>query len=72
MKIQKLVGHNIKKYRLQKKYTQEDLAIMCNLHRTYISIIELGKKSPSLDVLDNIAKQLKIKIKDLFTEYEEN
>jgi hypothetical protein len=66
MLIQELVGMNIRKYRILKKYSQEDLAMKCNLHRTYISSIELGKKSPSLNVLDNIAKQLDIKIKDLF------
>ena len=66
MKIQEIVGKNIKKYRLQKKLTQEELAEICDLHRTYISSIESGVKSPSLNILFRISNELEINIKNLF------
>jgi hypothetical protein len=66
VKIQEIVGKNIKKYRLQKKLTQEELAEICDLHRTYISSIERGVKSPSLNILFRISNELEINIKNLF------
>ncbi|WYE26543.1 helix-turn-helix transcriptional regulator [Fusobacterium polymorphum] len=56
----------MKKYRLTKKYSQEKLADLCNLHRTYISNIELGKKSPSLFVIEKLAEVLEIEVMKLF------
>ena len=46
-------GKNLRKYRLEKKLSQEKLAEIAGLHRTYISDIERGKRSISLD---NIGK----------------
>ena len=66
MKIQYILGKNIKKYRWTKKYSQEKLADLCNLHRTYISNIELGKKSPSLFVIEKLAEVLEIEVMKLF------
>ena len=66
MTIQKKVGSNIKKYRKLKKISQEKLAEYSNLHRTYISSIERGLKSPSLDVVERISNVLQVDIKNLF------
>lgn len=66
MTIQKKVGSNIKKYRKLKKISQEKLAEYSNLHRTYISSIERGLKSPSLDVVERISNILQVDIKNLF------
>lgn len=38
--------------------SQEDLALECGLHRTYISQLERGRKSPTLRTLVLIAKAL--------------
>lgn len=46
--------------------SQEELAIKCKLHRTYIGIIERGEKNLCLENIEIIAKALKIDIKDLF------
>lgn len=66
MTIQKKVGSNIQKYRKLKKISQEKLAEYSNLHRTYISSIERGLKSPSLDVVERISNILQVDIKNLF------
>lgn len=66
MKICKVLGENVYRYRLEKKYSQEKLAELSNLHRTYISAIELGKKSPSLKTIEVLAKILEVEVFELF------
>lgn len=61
MNLCKLVGQNIKKYRLEKKLSQEGLAFGSGLHRTYISSLERGKRNATILVLGQIADALKIK-----------
>lgn len=65
MNILKKFGNSIKKYRLKMKISQEELADLSNLHRTYIGGIERGERNLSLKNIEKIAKALKIKIKDL-------
>jgi len=59
-------GKNVKKYRLEAKISQEKLGELCDLHRTYISDIERGKRSISLNNIEKIALALKIDIQNLF------
>lgn len=61
MNLCKLVGQNIRKYRLEKKLSQEGLAFESGLHRTYISSLERGKRNATILVLGQIADALKIK-----------
>jgi len=46
--------------------SQEWFAEKCWLHRTYISIIERGKKNVCLENIEIIAKNLNVDIKELF------
>lgn len=41
-------GNHIKKIRLERKLSQENLASLSNLDRTYISGVERGKRNISL------------------------
>lgn len=66
MNICEKFGKNVKKYRLDAKISQEKLAELCDLHRTYISDVERGKRSISLNNIEKISLALKINIKDLF------
>lgn len=43
------IGKNIRKYRLMKKYRQEDLADKTGLSTNYIGMVERGEKVPSLE-----------------------
>jgi transcriptional regulator with XRE-family HTH domain len=63
--INKKVGARIRKYRKEKKWTQEKLAFISELHRAYIGHIERGEKNIGLENLEKIAKALKTQIKDL-------
>jgi transcriptional regulator with XRE-family HTH domain len=53
-------GNNLKKIRLEKGMSQENLAHLCELDRTYISGIERGKRNLSLINIFKIANALDI------------
>jgi transcriptional regulator with XRE-family HTH domain len=53
-----LVGANIRKLRVRKKLSQEQLAHDSEIDLTYLGGIERGKRNPSLLVLVRIADQL--------------
>ncbi|MBO5021327.1 MAG: helix-turn-helix domain-containing protein [Clostridia bacterium] len=54
------IGKKIAKYRLLKKFTQEDLAERTNLSSNYIGMIERGEKTPSLETFISILNALEI------------
>jgi transcriptional regulator with XRE-family HTH domain len=63
--ILKKFGNNVKTLRLEKGWTQEELARRADLHRTYIGSIERYERNVSLLNVERIAKALGIKAKDL-------
>ena len=57
----KQFGCRVRKIRLTKKLSQEELAYKTGLHRTYISDIERGQRNISLKNIKKIIKALDIK-----------
>lgn len=51
----------LKEYRTEKNLSQEELADKCDLDRTYISLLERGKRKPTLSVVFNICDSLEVK-----------
>ena len=64
--INKEVGLNIRKIREDKGLSQEKLAALADLHRTYIGQVERGEKNLGLRNLEKIAKALHVNITELF------
>lgn len=60
MDVRLRVGRNVKKVRRESGLSQEGLAFECGLHRTYISGVERGVRNPTVLVLEQIAKALKV------------
>lgn len=58
--VEQLLGDAIRAQREELDLSQEQLAFECGLHRTYISQLERGMKSPTVRVLFAIAKALKV------------
>lgn len=48
----------VKARRAELGYTQEDLAGRCELDRPFISLIEVGRKQPTISVLYTLARGL--------------
>lgn len=64
--IQKQFGKKVQQFRLQRDYTQEELAEKVGVDRSYMGFIERGERNPTLDKIEKIARALNISIKKLF------
>lgn len=65
-KLPKTLGKKIQKIRKQTGLTQEQVAEKIGISRAYMGYIEQGRYSASLEVLEKVAKVLKVKMADLF------
>ena len=61
------IGLRIKLERTKQNLTQEQLAEMADISSSYLSAIERGKQSISLDYTNRIAEALKIPVIDFLT-----
>lgn len=59
-------GAKVRKYRKKRKLSQEKLAELADLHRTYIGQVECGKRNLALKNIEKLAKALGVSVKDLF------
>ena len=62
-----ILADNIRMFRHIKGMSQEELAEMCNLHRTYIGSVERGERNVTLSTLEVIADALGISVPKLLT-----
>lgn len=70
--INQALGRVLARYRAIAKISQEELADRAGIHRTYVSQIERGLKSPTLSVLLKISKSLNTTVSSLIAEAEQN
>jgi transcriptional regulator with XRE-family HTH domain len=61
MTLKQIFINNMKEFRKKEGMSQMKLAEYCNSSPTYIGEIEVGKKFPSIDMIEKIAAILKIK-----------
>ncbi|MFX2285646.1 helix-turn-helix transcriptional regulator [Acinetobacter baumannii] len=55
-------GRLVRKYRKEKNMSQEQLALLCNIDRSYLGRIERGEVNPTLEKIYEIADALKITV----------
>lgn len=60
------VGKRIKKWRVKRNMSQEELAHRAGLYRTYVGHLENARYSPSAYILNKIASALKVQVSDFF------
>ena len=65
------IGTVLRALRVKKGLSQEQLGFKAGLHRTYVSQLERGLKSPSLNSLGKIAKVLGVKASKIMALAEE-
>lgn len=68
MKIQNKLGIFLKEMRLQKGLSQEKVAELVGVHRTYIGMVERGEKNITIATLEKFAKVYEVKIWHIFKE----
>lgn len=66
--LNKIVAINIRKFRIRQGITQDELAYLCGLHRTYIGSVERGERNITLSTLSTISQALKISPIELLKE----
>jgi transcriptional regulator with XRE-family HTH domain len=55
----------MKEARISQGISQEKLAELCNLHRTYISSVERGERNIAVDNMERLAVALGVDIREL-------
>ena len=63
-----IFGANVRRYRLQRKLTQEQLSEAAGFGVSHCSNIEAGRNSVTLDTLKRIAHALQVTVDALLTE----
>ena len=58
-------GTVLRKIRHQRNLTQAELARRVGVHSLTITRLETGTRQPSMDLLQRLAKVLRVKVKDL-------
>jgi len=67
MKAQALVARNLRKIRVKRELSQENLAVDARIDRTYVSRLERGLENPTIAVLERLAEALDSEIIEFFT-----
>jgi transcriptional regulator with XRE-family HTH domain len=70
MSLREIFIANLKKTRKQQKISQMDLAERCDTAASYIGEIEIGRKFPSVEMIEKIAGALNIEAYRLFVDEE--
>jgi len=65
--IEKQFGERVRKLRLVRNLSQEQLAFKASMHRTYLGGIERGERNPSLKNIAATADALGITLSELFS-----
>lgn len=72
MNIEVIFGKVLRNLREEKKISQEQLAHLSELDRTYISLLERGKRRPTIHTLFALSKPLGLKPSEFLEEIEKD
>lgn len=67
MNIKQIVGDNIRFLREKREWTQEDLAIVAKMSKTFVGDVERAQKTITVVNLERLAKALKVPLSTLVT-----
>ena len=65
MKLREVLATNLKHFRLAAGLSQEELAHRAHLDRTYVSSLERGRYSASIDKIESLSVALGIEASEL-------
>lgn len=64
-KARMIFSQNLRQIREEKKISQEKLADIAGLHRTYVSSVERGERNLTIDSMEKLAQALNVDIREL-------
>lgn len=65
--LKRILAQNIIRLRRSKGLSQEELADVCGLHRTYVGSVERGERNVTLSTLEVLASALGVSVIDLLS-----
>lgn len=65
MDVRQRVGLNLQALRRAKGLSQEELAHRSQIHQTYLSGVERGKRNPTVTVLERLSIALEVEVEAL-------
>lgn len=71
MDARQLVAWNLRRLRVTRGVSQDDLALSAGLERAHVGYIESGKRNPTVVTLEKIAHSLGVHISELFRQQPE-
>jgi transcriptional regulator with XRE-family HTH domain len=63
----RLLARNIRRLRLQRDWSQDDLADAAGVRQALVSALEVSTANPTLESLDKVAIALDVEVADLLT-----
>ena len=67
MTLRRILAQNLRRLRQDRGLTQEELADLAGVNRNYVGMIEREENAASVDVLESLAKALKVRAAELLT-----
>ena len=67
MTLERQFGKNVRYWRAKRGLSQEEFADRADLHPTYVSGIETGKRNPTLRIVERISTALEVRPEQLLT-----
>ncbi len=64
----RIFAENLRKARQAKRLSQEDLAELANLHRTYVGSVERAERNVSIDNMERLAAAIGVALPELLRE----
>ena len=61
------LAENVRAFRKEHALSQEELAVVCELHRTYIGSVEREERNVSLSTLEVLSGALGVTVAELLT-----
>ena len=65
--MERQFGKNVRYWRIKRGLSQEEFADRADLHPTYVSGIETGKRNPTLRIVERISTALEVRPEQLLT-----
>jgi len=67
MDIQEIFAHNLRKIRVAKHISQDELALRSGVERAYVGHVERATKNPTIKTVEKLALALECEIAELFS-----
>lgn len=67
LNTRQLIGERIRTLRKENGLTQEKLALMVGVERSYLAKVEAGKRNASIDVIERIANGFGLSLAEFFS-----